>query len=218
MAVRTIPVHLPRGDVWHGPFGPSLALVLVVLPFAAALVWAMSARPVADEREIAQAIVATADTVKDHAATMARIGERIAVAARSSTSSDRDRWIAYGDHLVGDARSLADLEARLRGTAVVAQADPIHRERLEVAAAILQARWEELRADGRATALHGSVMGEQARAMAAIPHAGIATDADLRELGSASNGMREAGERTVRVADQILSSVSQSQRGLGIWR
>lgn len=218
MAVKALQVRTPRGDVWHGPFGPALALALVVLPFAAALVWALSARPVADEREIPQAIVATADLVKDHAATMARLGERIAIASRASTVPERDRWTAYGDHLVGDAATLADLEMRLRGAAASAQDDLIHTAYIQVSAAILQARWEALRADGRATALHGRIMGEQARTMAAVPHTGIATDADLRELEAASNGMSVAGERTVRIADQLLSSVSQSQRWLGIWR
>lgn len=195
-----------------------LALVLVILPFAAALGWAVSARPAADEREIVRAITATADVVRDHAATMGRLGDRIAAAARASSGPERDRWISYGEHLNGDALGLADLEARLRRSAAFAEADPIHSRNLDAAAAILQARWEELSADGRATALHGSVMADQARTMVLVPHAGIATDADLRELESAANGMRDAGERVVRIAAQLLSSVSQSQRWLGIWR
>lgn len=217
MAVSAPPIPEVRRDIWHGPLGPALALGLVFLPFAAALLWAMSARPAADARELAQAVRTTADTVGEHAEVMARIGERIAAAARAAEPADA-RWASYAEHLSSDARSLYELETRLRETAIVAAADPMHRGRLDVAGAILEARWEQLRADGRATAVHGSVMAEQARAMAAVPHAEIATDADLIELEQASNGMREAGERTVRVAEQLLSSVSQMQRWLGISR
>lgn len=218
MAVRAASVHLPRGDVWHGPLGPVLALALVTLPFAAALLWAMSAQPATDPAAVQRTIAATADHVRDHAASMAVIGERIATAARASTAPERDRWISYGEHLMSDAKSLDDLEARLRRSAAYAASDPVHSQNLNVAAAIVESRWEELRADGRATSLHGTLMAEQAVAMAKLPHAGIATDEDLRALEQAAVGMHEAGERTVKIASELLASVSQAQRGLGIWR
>lgn len=216
MAVTATSVRAVRRDVWHRRFGPALALGLVVLPFAAALVWTMSLSPV-DHRALAESIRSTAVLVDEHAAVMIRIGERIGSTARASDAPSRETWIAYGGHLVSDGRGLEDLAARLRKTAVVAEADPMHRGRVDVAGAILQARWEQLRADGRATALHGGVMAEQARAMGGAP-SGIAGAADLVELEQASVGMAEAGERTVRVAEMLLGSVSQMQRWLGISR
>lgn len=214
MAVSA-PARLPQvhPDVWHGPLGPAVALGLVVLPFAAALVWAVTLG-IPDERTAAVAIRETAAIVDDHAAAMVRIGERIAAAGRASSAADREVWIAYGEHMASDGRGLQTLGERLRATATIAQADPIHRGTVQVAMAT-RARWELLRADGRATAAHGQVMVEQARNVAATRPSGIVTDADVRELERASAGMVEAGERAVRAADMLLASVSQMQRWLG---
>lgn len=213
MAIAT--VHLPRvgPDIWHRKFGPVLALGLVFLPFAAILAWAFSAPPL-DSRALAASIRDSAEVVEAHAASMVRVGERVTAAAQAANDKT---WTAYGSHLVSDGRTLERLAASLRATAVVAEADPMHTGRIDVAAAILETRWEQLRVDGRATALHGEVMLEQARRMASAPRS-IVTAADVAELESVSQGMVEAGERAVRIAETLLSSTSQIQRWLGVSR
>lgn len=213
MAIATVRLPRVRPDIWHRKFGPALALGLVFLPFAAILVWAFSAPPV-DSRALAASIRESADLVDEHAAAMIRVGERVAVAAQAANDKV---WTAYGAHLVSDGKSLERLAVSLRDTAVVAEADPMHTGRVDVAAAILETRWEQLRVDGRATALHGSVMVEQARTMASAPRS-IVTAADLAELESVSRGMIEAGERTARIAETLLSSTSRIQRWLGVYR
>lgn len=207
--------HLPRArpDIWHRKYGAALALGLILLPFVAASLWAFSV-PAVDSRALAAQIRESAAVVDDHAAAMIRVGERVAAAAQ--TASDRT-WVSYGAHLVSDGKSLERLAASLRDTAVVAESDPMHTGRIEVAAAMLEGRWESLRIDGRATALHGSVMVEQARRMASAPRS-IVTAADIAELESVSRGMVEAGERTVRIAETLLASTSQIQRWLGTSR
>lgn len=217
MAVHTAPLPRLRQDVWHGRFGPVLALALVTLPFAAALVWAVSARPL-DEASIAGEIRATATLVDDHAAAMIRVGERVSAAASASTAPDRVAWVAYGAHMVADGRGLEALGDRLRQTAIVAEADPLHRGRVDVAAAVLQARWQQLRADGSATAEHGRVMVQMAREQRAGAASPFITAADLGEIERASVGMEEAGERIVRAADMLLASTGQVQRWMGIGR
>ncbi len=213
MSIATAPLPRARRDVWHRRFGPALALGLVVLPFAAALLWALSAQPL-DSRAAAASISESAAIIDEHAAAMIRIGERVAAAARAANDKT---WTAYGEHHVSDGRGLERLAASLRETAIIAESDPMHREPVEVAGAILQTRWERLRADGRATALHGSAMVEQTRALASAPRS-IVSAADIAELESASRGMVEAGERTVRIAETLLGSVSQMQRWLGVSR
>lgn len=213
MAIATTSLPRARPDIWHRKYGPALALGLVFLPFAAAVLWASSA-PAVDSRALAISIHESAAVVDEHAAAMIRVGERVAVAARAANDNT---WAAYGTHLVSDGRALERLAASLRDTAVVAEADPMHTGRIEVAAAILEGRWERLRIDGRATALHGAVMVEQARTMASAPRS-IVTAADVAELESVSRGMVEAGERTVRIAETLLASTSQIQRWLGVYR
>ena len=213
MAIAATPIAGIRPDIWHRKYGPSLAFGLVLLPFAAILLWASSAPPV-DSRTLAASIRETAAVVDEHAGAMIRIGERVAAAAQAANDKT---WTAYGAHVVSDGRSLERLAASLRDTAVVAEADPMHTGRIEVAAAILEGRWERLRLDGRATALHGSAMVEQARTMSSAPRS-IVTAADLAELESVSRGMVEAGERSVRIAETLLSSTSQIQRWLGVSR
>lgn len=213
MAIATVRLPRVRPDIWHRRFGPVIALGLIFLPFAALLVWASSAPPL-DSRALAAQIRESAAVVDEHAAAMIRIGERVAAAAGAA---DDKTWAAYGAHLVSDGRGLERLAASLRETAVVAEADPMHTGRIEVAAAILEGRWERLRVDGHATALHGSVMVEQARTMATAPRS-IVTAADIAELESVSRGMVEAGERAVRIAETLLASTSQIQRWLGVSR
>jgi len=213
MAIATAPLPRVRPDIWHRRYGPALALGLVLLPFAAAVLWTFSAPPV-DSRALASSIREAAAVVDEHAAAMIRVGERVAAAAQAANDKT---WAAYGAHLVSDGRGLERLAISLRETAVVAEADPMHTGRLEVAAAILEARWERLRVDGHATALHGSVMVEQARTMASAPRS-IVTAADVAELESVSRGMVEAGERAVRVAETLLASTSQIRRWLGVSR
>lgn len=152
-------VHVPalRGpDVWHGRFGPALALVLVVVPLAAAVAWA-TMLPRFDEAAV-DGIRETAGLISDHAAAMVRVGNNIAVAAKTSSVPDRAAWLAYGEHMVTDGRILEALGERLRKTATVAEADPMHGGSAGLAVAVLHARWAQLRADGRATAEHGRVM------------------------------------------------------------
>ena len=213
MALATVRLPRVRPDIWHRKFGPALALGLVFLPFAAILAWAFSAPPL-DSRALAASIRESAAVVDAHAAAMIRVGDRVAVAAQAANDKV---WAAYGTHLVSDGKSLERLAASLRDTAVVAEADPMHTGRIDVAAAILETRWEQLRVDGRATALHGTVMLEQARTMTSAPRS-IVTAADLAELESVSQGMVEAGERAVRIAETLLSSTSQIQRWLGVSR
>lgn len=208
---------LPRPDVWHGRFGPTLALVLVVLPFAATLVWAAT-RPRLDDAAVAADIRSTAALVGDHSAAMVRVGERIAAAAAASTVPDRAAWLAYAQHMVSDGRNLEALGERLRRTATVAEADPMHGGSAGVAAAVLQARWEQLRADGRATAEHGRVMVQMAADLGAGVREGILSEADVAEVRQASAGMAEAGDRIARSAGLLLASVDQMQRWMGFSR
>src|SRR3990172_420775 len=146
MALATVRLPRVRPDIWHRKFGPALALGLVFLPFAA---------PPLDSRALAASIRESAVVVDAHAAAMIRVGDRVTAAAQAA---DDKVWAAYGTHLLSDGKSLERLAASLRDTAVVAEADPMHTGRIDVAAAILETRWEQLRVDGRATALHGTVM------------------------------------------------------------
>lgn len=213
MAIITAPIPQVRRDVWHRRFGPALALGLVLLPFIVGILWAMSASPL-DSRGLAAQIREAADVVDSHAVAMVSVGERVAAAARAA--NDRS-WTAYGEHLVSDGRSLERLAGSLRETAVVADADPMHTGRVDVAAAILEARWYQLRADGHATSLHGSVMVEQARTMASAPRA-IVTAADIAELEQVSKGMIEAGDRAVSIAETLLVSTDRFRRWFGAAR
>ena len=212
---------LPRPDVWHRRFGPALALGLVVLPFAAALAWAAT-RPQLDQATIAAEIRTTAALVDDHAAGMIRIGEKVSTAAATSSAADRAAWVAYGQHMVSDGQSLKILGERLRETATVAEADPLHANvgagSVAVRETYFQARWEQLRADGRAMAEHGRLMIQMARDMTAGASSGIISEADAQEIALASAGMAEAGDRTVRSAELLLASMSQTQRGMGLGR
>lgn len=215
----TVTAHAPvsaAGDVWHGRFGAPLALALVVLPFAAALAWAVT-HPPPDAAALSERIRETATVVDGTAASMIRIGERVAGSAETSTAADRAGWIAYGQHMIEDGRGLAELGERLRGTAAVAGADPMH-STTDVAAAVLQARWERLRADGRATAEHGRVMVRMASDLSAGVRSGIITDADVQEIRATAQRMVEAGDRVVRTAEVLLAETSLVQRWMGVSR
>lgn len=205
---------LPRPDVWHGRFGSSIAMGLVLIPFALALAWAAIAAAPADETDVGQTIRDTAALVDDHAAAMIRIGERIATAAASSTAADRASWSTYGQHMVSDGKGLQVLSERLRQTATVAEGDPLHSGR-NVSIAALRARWEQLRSDGRATAEHGRVMVAMARDLSGGIATGIITADDARAISNASNGMVDAGERIVRAANLLIASIDQMQRWMG---
>lgn len=211
MAVHT--PALSRPDVWHGRFGPSLALAIVIVPFAAVLTWAALASP-GPQATIADTIRDTSVVVDDHSAAMVRIGERIAAASATSTAPDRATWTAYGQHMISDGRGLRALSERLRQTATVAEADPLHGGH-NVAVAALQARWEQLRSDGRATAEHGRVMVTMAHQLGGGVAGGIITAADAREIEVASVGMVDAGERIVQAANVLLASIDQMQRWMG---
>ncbi|MBU6422942.1 MAG: hypothetical protein KGQ88_02770, partial [Chloroflexi bacterium] len=148
---------LPRPNVWHRRFGPPLALLLVVIPFAAILaVVGLSAAP-ADETDVAGTLTATAPLIDAHANAMTTVGERVTQAAQASTAADRLTWIAYGQHLISDGKTLHDLAAQVRDDAAVAASDPLHSGR-NIPVAALEARWEQLKQDGQATAEHGRVM------------------------------------------------------------
>ena len=148
---------------------------------------------------------------------MVRIGERLATAAATSNAPERAAWVAYGQHMVSDGSSLRTLGERLRQTATVAEADQLHSSS-SVAVAVLQARWEQLRADGWAMAEHGRVMVQMARDMAAGARSGILGETDVQEIARASAGMAEAGDRVVRSAELLLASVGQAQRWMGTSR
>lgn len=216
----TVTAHasaLAGRDIWHGRLRPALVLALVVTPFAAALVWA-AMLPRVDRATIADSVRETAALVDDHAAVMIRIGERISATATASNAADRATWIAYGQHMAADGRGLDALGARLRQTAIVAQADQMHRGTPDVAVAALQARWEELRSDGRATAEHGRVMVRMAGDLGVGVREGTLGDADVQEIRRASAGMVEAGDRVARSAELLLASVDQMRRWMGIGR
>lgn len=214
MAVTAHTPRIARPDVWHGPYGPALALALVVLPFAAAILWATTL-PTVDQATVAASIRETATLVDEHAAAMQRVGERLATSAAASTVPDRAAWVAYGQHMAADGRSLAALGERLRHTATVAEADQAHRGSLSVGTAVLRARWEQLRADGRVTAEHGRVMVQMAGDVDGAVAAGILTREDAGRIREASAGMAEAGERIVQLADLLIASVAQMQRWMG---
>ncbi len=205
---------LPRPDLWHRRFGPTLALVLVLIPFAAILTVVALTAPPADETDVAGTLTETAAVVDTHANTMITVGQRITAAAEASNASDRVSWIAYGQHMVSDGQDLQALSARLRDAAAVAAADPLHSGR-NVPIGALEARWEQLKADGRATAEHGRVM--QSITLDAAPgiSSGIVSAADAKALQDASTGMVDAGERTVSAADLLLASTDQMQRWMG---
>ncbi|MBI2325498.1 MAG: hypothetical protein HYU87_11145 [Chloroflexi bacterium] len=206
----------PARDVWHGRFGAPLALALVVLPFAVALMWAVT-HPPPDAAALSERIRETAAVVEGTAASMIRIGERMAGSAEASTVADRAGWIAYGQHMIEDGRGLEALGERLRGTAAVAGADPMHSTN-DVAVAVLQARWERLRADGRATAEHGRVMVRMASDVSAGIRSGIVTDADVAEIRATAERMVEAGARVERTAEVLLAETSLVQRWMGVGR
>lgn len=214
MAVSSAPhARTARPDVWHGRYGPALALALVALPLAAALAWALSLTSV-DQSRFADTISATAMTVDEHATAMVRVGERVAAASLESTTAERGTWIAYGEHMVADGAALRALAQSLRGAADVIRTDPTKAWRVDTG--ILRARWEHLRADGSATAAHGRAMVEQARIMAdAGRRLGLVTADDVREIERASLGMVDAGERTVRIANSLMGSLDQMRRWMG---
>ena len=214
MAITALTPRIARPDVWHGRYGPALALALVALPFAAAILWATTL-PSVDQATVAANIRETAALVDEHAAAMERVGERLATSAAASTVPDRAVWVAYGQHMAADGRNLAALGDRLRSTATVADADQAHRGSISVGVAVLRARWEQLRADGRVTAEHGRVMVQMAADVDASVAAGILTREDASRIREASAGMAEAGERIVQLADLLIASVSQMQRWMG---
>lgn len=205
---------LPRPDVWHGRFGPTLAIALVVLPFAALLAWGALTMPASDETDAAASIRDTAAVVDAHGTAMIEIGERVSDAASASTAADRATWAAYGQHLISDGRGLHDLAQRLRDTATVAETDPLHKG-YHIALDALAARWQALRADGVATADHGRFMVVLADEMSSGVAAGTITAEDQRALASSASGMIDAGERTVHAADLLIASTDQMQRWTG---
>lgn len=216
MAVTARVPTLPAQDLWHGRFAAPLALLLVALPFAAALAWAAT-HPAPDAATSAQRIRETADVVEGTAASMVAVGGRVVRSAEASTATDRAGWIAYGQHMIEDGRALEELGQRLRGTAVVAGADPMH-STTDVAAAVLEARWERLRADGRATAEHGRVMVQMASDLGAGVRSGIINDADVAEIRATAQRMVDAGDRVVRTAEMLLAETSLVQRWMGVGR
>ena len=204
----------PRTDVWHGRFGPTLALLLVTIPFAVALVW-IGTLPRGDPATIARDIQATATMIDDHGATMVRVGERMAAAAAVSTASDRAAWAAYAQHVISDGRSMTALAERLRSAAAFAAATDPSRASTSVAVAVQSARWRELRADGAATASHGRLMSQMAGDLGPGVAAGILSPGDVSDIMRASSGMVEAGERIVRSADMSLGSLDQVRQWMG---
>lgn len=205
---------LPRPDLWHRRFGPSLALVLVLIPFAAVLTFAALSAAPADETDVAQSLRDTASLVDAHASSMLVVGQRITAAATASNVSDRAAWIAYGQHLVSDGQTLQGLSARLRDDAAVAASDPLHSGR-NVPIAALQARWQDLQRDAQATAQHGRVMQSISLELAPAIAEGIVSADDAKTLQGASTGMVDAGEQTVRDANILLASTDQMQRWMG---
>src|SRR5574341_1244098 len=81
-----------------------------------------------------------------------------------------------------------------------------------VAVAVLEARWERLRADGRATAEHGRVMVRMASDLGAGVRSGIVSEADVAEITATAERMVEAGDRVVRTAEVLLAETSLVQR------
>ena len=207
---------MSRPDVWHGRFGPTLALALVALPFGAILIWA-STFPRIDTMAAARDIRQTAALVDEHAASMTRIGERVAAAAGAS-SAGRAAWLGYAQHMIADGRTLVAVAQRLRDVAVLAETDPTHGGNAGIGVAVMSARWNELRADGQATAQHGRVMVQMANDLTAGVRQGILTPADATEIQRASAGMVQAGERVAQAAGQLLGSVDQMQRWMGAGR
>lgn len=205
----------PTRDLWHSRIGAPLVLLLLALPLAVAILW--SGTTALDPAAASASIAETAAVVEATAASTTRMGERMLKAAEASTAADRDAWIAYGRHMIEDGRGLADLAARLRGTATVAAADPVHRS-TDVAVAVLQARWESLRADGRATTEHGRVMVRMAGDLGPGVAAGILSQEDVAEVRSTAARMVESGERVVRTAELLLTDTSLAQRWMGVSR
>lgn len=204
-------------DVWHRRYSSPLVLALLVLPFAVAIAWAL-AQPRPDERAVAAHLRATATVVDEHARSMTRLGERMAEAAGRSTATDRDTWIAYGRHMSSDGRALEELAARLRAVAPLTSTDQLPGGTAAIAAPVLEARWDHLRADGLATAEHGRVMVQMAADLAAGVRAGILTERDVDEIRSAAAGMVVAGQQIARNADLLHAASDQMGRWMGVGR
>lgn len=213
-------LHAPalvRASVWHRRPGPFLVLALVFLPFAAALVWS-STLPRPNAPAIAAEVRSTAAMVDDHAAVMVRVGSTMAAASGRSERPDRAAWSSYAQHMLADAGVLAALAARLRVDAAVAEGELQRSAPAGVLVAVLEARWLEMRADGRATAEHGRVMVRMAADLEAGVREGMLSNADARAIQAASAGMVDAGERIARAANGLLGTVDQMRRWTGSTR
>jgi hypothetical protein len=205
---------MPRGNVWHRRFGPAMALAIIAVPLAVVLLW-LAMQPRVDPASMGIEVRQTAALVDEHASAMVRIGERIVASATGSTAPSRLVWIAYGQHMISDGKVLTDLAARISSTATVAETDPLHGSNAGLSAAVLQSRWEQLRADGRATATHGRVMIQMADQLGGAVRDGILTDADVQQIRAASAGMVDAGDRCAGAAGMLLASADQMQRWMG---
>lgn len=220
--VPTMAVHapaIPRADVWHGRFGGVIALGLVILPFVALLLWAITL-PVPSEASIGEQLASTAGLLDDHAAAMTRAGEALAAAATTSTASDRDRWIGHGQRLAAEGGSIRALAERLRSTA--ASLDPLRQSSSFVggtsvgALAAYASRWQAVRAEALATADHGRAMASLGADLDVAVGRGLLSAGDAAAVRAAASAMISAGDELVRTADMQLAAIERMQRGMGI--
>ncbi|HET8569335.1 MAG TPA: hypothetical protein VFM93_10160 [Candidatus Limnocylindria bacterium] len=194
--------------------GWPIAAVLAVAGLTA-LGWLAIGGGTTDQAEIARTLRESALTVESHAAAMERTGDLILTRARALPRSPAvDEALSYGEHLRSDAGMLRALSRSLSEAAAVTLFDPVHRSRPDVAA--ISARWEHLRADGRATAEHGRLMIQYARSVGpALSSLAILSAAELAELERGASTMVDAGDRAIAAAGALSSTVDQMQRWLG---
>ena len=212
---------IPRPDLWHRRFSPEIALAVVVLPFALLALWG-AARPVPSGASVADDLAGAAALVDMHATAMTRAGDALSGAATASTGADRQIWIAYGEHVSADGGSLEALAARLRTTASVVAADPLHSSSSRVggtsadAVVAYQAHWTAVRSDALAMAVHGRLMLQLAEDLEVGVGRGLLGRAEVEGVRAASSGMVDVGDRLARAAGAELAAADQMLRGMGI--
>lgn len=156
-----------------------------------------------------------AGTFERHGASMLEQGRRIMASASRPEATNREHWIAVGQHLIADGQSFQAFAQRLRNSGALLGSNPTRAG--EVDLGMLASEGRRLATEGRATVAHGRAMVELARSMAALAREpGSSIDlADIETVERDAAAIAADGERIAAVGESLQAFAEQMRRSLG---
>lgn len=214
-SVAPLPVN--RGLAPTGVSRRAVALVAVagVLLVGTLTVAAIAAGSGTERQSVSGVLYTSAGTFERHGASMLEQGRRIMASASRPEATNREHWMAVGQHLIADGQSFQAFAQRLRNSGALLGSNPTHAS--EVDLGMLASEGRRLATEGRATVVHGRAMVELARSMAALarePGSGFDL-ADIETVESDAAAIAADGERIAAVGESLQAFADQMRRSLG---